>query len=221
MIRSEAVAEIKRGLGFRQTQDTTIIAALQSAQRILETGRSLPDWLLVYDAAITVTADDPLFALPERFLRFHEDYELYYTNSDAARVFIPRRGYQEAYTSYVATGEEDASAVDTETDTYPSVFVQRSSTAGLFIPTPTTSFTAYLTYYRGAVLLDTDVENLWLEKIPDLIISLAGMKVAGTLRDKDALNKFSTDYKMAQGSYLGDIVEQELAGRPMIMGRNN
>lgn len=220
MNRTTAVAEIKRGLGFRQTQDTTIINALQAAQRDLETGRSLPDWLLEYDAEIVVTADNPNITLPERFLRLHEDYELYYTNSDGARVFIPRRNYTEAYQAYVASGDED-DVVDVNSSSYPQVWVKRGRTAGILVPTPTVSFSAYLTYYKGAVLLDTDVENGWLANASDLLIGLAGIKVAGIVRDKGALEMFTTQYKLGQGSYIGEIVEDELQGRGLIMGRNN
>jgi hypothetical protein len=220
MDRTTAVREIKRGLGFRQTQDSSIVLALQSAQRILETGRTLPNWLLEYDAAITVTADVATFDLPEGFLRVHEDYELYYTNSDSARVFIPRRGYTEAYTAYVASGF-DSEVSPTPTSEYPQVWVKRSDSVGLFVPTPTTSFTAYLTYYKAAEVLTTDVENAWLANAPDLIIGLAGIKIAGPLRDKGAMELFSMQYKMGQGSFMGQVVEDELQGRGLVMGRNN
>lgn len=220
MDRTAAVAEIKRGLGFRQTQDSSIILALQSAQRILETGRTLPDWMIEYDGLITVTADDPNFALPTGFIRMHDDYDLYYTNSDGARVFLPRKNYTEGYQAYVASGAED-DEVDVPTSSYPQVWVQRSKTAGLFIPTPAVSFSAYLTYYKAGVLLDSNVENVWLANAPDLLIGLAGIKIAGPLRDKDALATFTTQYKMGQGSFMGEVVENELAGRGLVMGRNN
>lgn len=222
MLRSEAIAEIKRGLGFRQTQDTTIIAALKSAQEILETGRTLPSWLLVYDQAITVTANSANITLPTDFLRFHDDYDLYRVDSNSTgRIFIPRRNYTEAYQAYVANGTKDDSAVIATTSSYPDVLVMRGKTAGLLIPTPTIGFTAYLTFYKKAAVLSSDVENAWLLNNSNSLIGLAGIKVAGPLRDKGAMELFSTQYKMGQGSFMGDIVEDELAGRPLIMGRNN
>lgn len=220
MDRTAAVQEIKRGLGFRQTQDSSIILALQSAQRILETGRTLPDWMIEYDALISVTTGVPTFALPTRFLRMHDDYDLYYLNSDGARVFIPRKNYTEAYQAYVASGDED-DEVDVATSSYPQVWVQRSKTVGLLVPTPTVSFSAYLTYYKAGELLTSDVENVWLANAPELIIGLAGINIAGMLRDKDALVYFTTKYKMGQGSFMGEVVENELAGRGLVMGRNN
>ena len=221
MDRTTAVAEIKRGLGFRQTQDSSIILALQSAQRILETGRTLPDWLIEYDAEIVVTADDPEIALPSGFLRMHDDYDMYYSNSNSARVFIPRKNYTEAYQAYVASGDEEDGHIEQPTSSYPKVWVQRSNEAALLIPTPSVSFSMFLTYYKAAELLTSNVENAWLKYAPDLIIGLAGIKIAGPLRDKGALEVFSTQYKMGQGSFMGQKVEDELAGRGLVMGRNN
>jgi len=222
MIRSAAILEIKRGLGYRTTQDTTIIAALQEAQRVLELGHTLPNWLITYDEAITVTADSASITLPVRFIRFHDDYSLYYTNSDAARVFIPRRNYTEAYQAYVASGEADASDVSTDTSGgYPSVVVARNKTTAILIPTPTVGFTAYLSFYQGALVLDGDIENAWLFNAPDVLIGMAGMRCAGIVRDKGAMEQFSQRANMGGKSLMGDIIEDEIAGRGLIMGRNN
>lgn len=222
MLRSEAIAIIKRGTGFRPTQDGTIIAALQAQQRMLEHGKTLPNWLLTFDAPITVTAGSNTIALPARFLRFHDDYEMYYTNASGARVFLPRKQYTEAYQAYVANGEADDSAIiPSPPNTYPKVVVLYSKTTGIVVPTPSVSFTAYATCYIGAAVLDSEIENAWLANAPDYLVGLAGVQVAGQLRDKDALAAFSTMAKQGIASYLGDVVEDELAGRPLLMGRNN
>jgi len=220
MDRAEAIRIIKRGLGFRQTQDDAIIAALQEAQRNLELGHSLPSWLLAYDQPVTVTAGDGNITLPVGFLRLHDDYELYYINNNSARVFIPRRNYTEAYQAYVASGTEN-DEVDEATSSYPQVWVQRGKTSGLLIPTPTVSFTAYLTHYKAADTLQVNTTNAWLDHAPDVLIGMAGMTVAGNLRDTAAYNTFQQRATIAGKSYMGDIVEDELAGRPLMMGRNN
>jgi hypothetical protein len=221
MLRSEAITIIKRGLGFRQTQDSAIVAALKQVQRDLEAGKTLPNWMLVFDASIAVTAGTAVATLPAGFLRVHEDYPLYWTNSENARVFIPRRNYTEAYQAFVASGSEDDAATVMSSGSYPQVYVQRNKTTIEFIPTPTVTFTAFVTYYKAGTILDSDVENVWLANAANYIIGLAGMQVAGDLRDAGALQKFTTMAKMGSQSYLGDIVEDELAGRPLIMGRNN
>lgn len=220
MLRSEAISIIKAATGFRVNQDATIIRALQTAQRDLEQGKSLPNWLLVFDAAITVTANTPSITLPTGFLRLHDDYDMYYVNSDSARVFIPRRNYTEAYQTYVASGEEDDSAVTSDSD-YPKVIVYKNRTQGILIPTPTTSFTAYLTYYKAADVLTTDIENAWLANSANYLIGMAGLHVAGPLRDKDAMTYFTTMLKAGAASHMGQIVDDELMGRGLVMGRNN
>lgn len=220
MNRSEAIAIIKRGLGFRQTQDQAIIGALQEAQRILELGHSLPEWLLEYDAAISVTADNPNFSLPTRFLRLHDDHELYYINSEGARVFLPLRNYTEAYQAYVASGDEDDTPAGVDS-VYPKVWSRRGKTAGVLVPTPNVSFTMYLTYYKAAEVLTADTENAWLANSPDVLIGMAGMTVAGNLRDTTAYNTFKERAGLAGKSHMGEIIENELAGRGLVMGRNN
>lgn len=220
MIRSEALSIIKRGLGFRTTQDAAIIAALQEAQRILELGHTLPSWLLSYDEEIPVTAGSQNIVLPEGFIRLHDDHDLYYINSDGARVFLPRRNFTEAYQAYVASGDEDDTPASVDS-VYPQVWVQRGKTAGLVIPTPTVSFTAYLTFYKKADILDSDVENAWLREAPDVLIGMAGMTVAGNLRDAAAYNTFKERAALGGRSFMGDVVEDELAGRGLVMGRDN
>lgn len=219
MQRSEAIAIIKRGLGFRQTQDAAIIAALQEAQRDLELGHTLPNFLLAYDQPIAVTAGSGAITLPTGFLRMHDDYDMYYINTDGARVFIPRKQYTEAYQAYVASGEEDDTVAATDS-TYPQVWVQQGKTTGLVIPTPTVSFTAYLTAYKAAAVLNSEIENAWLANAPNVLVNMAGMIVAGNVRDAAALQEFTRRANQAGKSYMGDIIEDELAGRGLVMGRD-
>lgn len=221
MMRSEAIGIIKRGLGFRQTQDTAIIAALQAAQRDLEAGKTLPTWLLTFDAPIPVTPGTATVTLPVNFLRLHDDYNVYYVNSDGARVFLPRKNYTEAYTAYVASGRENDTVDDPQNNGFSSVIVIQSRTTAVLIPTPTVAFTIYLTYYHGAAPLTGEVENEWLANAANYLIGLAGMNVAGDLRDAGALQRFTSMARLGGQGYMGEVIEQELMGRPLIMGRNN
>jgi hypothetical protein len=221
MLRSEAILSIKRGLGFRQTQDTAIIAALKEAQRNLEAGKTLPNWLVEYDAPIPVTSGTNTIALPTGFIRLHDDYDLYRVSPTAGNVTIKRRRFDEAYEAFVASGDEDDSAVVPVAGSYPQVFTLLNKLEAILIPTPMVSFTAYLSFYKGAALLDSDIENAWLKNAPDYLIGLAGMTVAGNLRDKDALSEFTRRAKLSGAGMMGDIIEDELAGRPLILGRNN
>jgi hypothetical protein len=213
MMRSEAIAIIKRGLGFRQTQDASIIAALQAAQRDLEAGKSLPNWLLAFDVAIPVTAGTAAITMPTGFLRMHDDYDLYYFDSNTNPVTLPRKLPQEAAAAYPVENPVSGG--------YPKVFVLQTQTQGYLVPTPTVSFNAYLTYYKAEPVLSTEIENKWLAKAANYIVGLAGMSVAGDLRDGGAAQRFTAMAKLGGQGYMGEIIEQELAGRPLIMGRNN
>jgi hypothetical protein len=210
MLRSEAITIIKRGLGFRQTQDAAIVAALKQIQRDLEHGKTLPSWLLVFDVAIPVTADATTVSLPTGFLRFHEDYPPFFVNSDGDVVNVPRRTSDEAIAAY---GSDDSGEA--------RVFVQRNATTIELVPPFTADTTMYLTYYKAADVLDSEIENAWLANAANYLVGLAGVQVAGDLRDKGAMDKFSLMAKMGNAAYIGSVIDEELAGRPLIMGRNN
>ena len=210
MMRSEAITIIKRGLGFRQTQDAAIIAALKQAQRDAELGQTLPNWLLSFDQPIVTTAGSPIVTLPPGFIRFANEYVPYYTNADLAVVTLPLRHNLEAKEAYLTSRAED-----------PQVFVQQTKTRGYLVPTPKTSFTLFVTAYKSAEVLDSEIENAWLRFAPNYLIGMAGTHVAGDLRDRGAAEKFGTMAKIGHKALIGDIVEDELAGRALVMGRNN
>lgn len=209
---SQAITEIRSGMGFRTTLESTIIRALNSVQRGLEEGLSLPEFLLVYDAEITVTADDANITLPSGFLRLHDSYEMYYVDSEEGRTYIPLRNDTEARSAYG----------DVEDSTHAIVWVRRSKTAGILVPTPTESATYYLTYYKAEPVLSTDVTtNKWLDNLPDVMVGAAGLEVAQAARDKDAMGFFQQRLNRGERIRMGGIVDSELQGRPLIMGRNN
>jgi hypothetical protein len=118
MLRSAAITIIKRGLGFRQTQDAAIIAALQQVQRDLEGGKTLPEWLVTYDSPLAVVAGTATVAQPAGFLRLHEEYPLWYTDSLGGQAFLPRKNHNEAVAAYPV--------VDTQ-DGYPRVVVMQAT----------------------------------------------------------------------------------------------
>lgn len=213
MTLEEAIADIRRGLGFRTLNTATIIAAIQSAQRTLETGASLPDFLITYDAAITVTADDPSITLPSDFLRMHDKFNLWYTDSDDGRTEIPLRTEIEGLDAYG----------DVTDSTHAVVWARRGDGTGVLIPTPTESDTYYLTYYAADDVLtaaNLSATNLWLTHLPDVIIGTAGIEAMGAMRDKEAQTFFQQRLGRGERARMGMIVDSELAGRPIIMGRN-
>jgi hypothetical protein len=207
MFRAEAITIIKRGLGFRQTQDAAIIAALKEAQRDLELGQTLPNWLLEFDVPVIVAADTGLATTPPGFIRLHEDYPVWHQPYVGANLIeLGRKRGNEAGLPYHKN---------------VPYFVLRDKETLEFVPPLATDSLAYVTYYKGAALLDSNLENEWLKFAPNYLIGLAGAKVAGDVRDKGAMEKFGIMAKIGSRGLLGDIIEDELAGRPLILGRNN
>jgi len=204
MLRSEAITIIKRGLGFRQTQDAAIISALKQVQRDLELGQTLPNWLLVFDVEIPVVAGTGAYVLPPGFIRLHDDYPPYFYDTYDTYVELSRRRSDEPIT----TAEMRH-------------YVLLDKTRIEFNPVPKVAGIVYLTYYKAALPLDSDIENAWLKHAPNYMIGLAGLAVAGDVRDKGAAEKFGLMAKIGGRAFIGDVVEDELAGRPLIMGRNN
>jgi len=213
MMRSEAITIIKRGLGYRQTQDASIVAALKQAQRDAELGQTLPNWLVAFNAPLNVIQPFGAVDAPPGFIRLHDEYPMFYFGPDGDTVSIPRRNQTEAIAAY---GQAPAVA-----GTYPQVMSVLNKTLFGLYPAPGVSFTAYLNYYKAEPVLDSDIENQWLKYAPNYIVGMAGVHVAGDLRDRAAAEKFNLMARIGQKALLGDIVEDELAGRPLIMGRNN
>ena len=212
MMRSVAISIIKRGLGFRQTQDTAIIAALQQVQRDLEQGKTLPDWLVQYNIPLPVTAGSAVTPLPTGFLRLHEEYTTYYVNPvDGSQHYLPRKRAQEAREAY-PTWET--------TSGLPSVLVIQPPNV-LLIPTPTQNLTLYMTCYVADQVLSSEMENLWLANAANYLVGLAGVMVAGDVRDSGAMSKFTMMAKSGAQAFMGNIVDDELMGRALIMGRDN
>jgi hypothetical protein len=208
-------------LGFTSAGgDTRLLRRLDQAQVQLETGKTLPEFLLEYDTLIAVTAIST-FDLPVDFNRLHEEYEAYYLDTEGTgRIRVPRRNYSEAWDSYGPVADEGE--VEEEDATRPSVWVLRQST-GFMVPTPTEAFSLYLTYYKHDVLpsdLGADDTNLWLTHAPEALIGEAGVRAAAIARDSEAMQIFSGRRDAGVRALLGDIIERQLAGRSLIMGRN-
>lgn len=209
---TQAILEIRTGLSGRTVIDAQAIRSLNSVQRGLEEGLSLPDFLLAYDVAIAVTAADPNITLPTGFLRMHDDYDMYFEDVTNGRTKIKRRKDSEARDAYGAV-EDSENAI---------VWVLRSKTTGLLIPTPTASATYYLTYYKAEPILSSGTTaNKWLDFLPDVMIGAAGLELAQAAGYKEGIAFFQQRINRGERIRMGGIVDQELQGRTLVMGRNN
>lgn len=211
MTRDEAVARIQQGLGFRSDKATEIAAVLKERQRQLERGRTLPKFLLVEDATISLSANTNSVALPSDFLRIAS--RLRYTVDGQNRPeFISWKDYEEGLDAY----EVNYSAG-------PQIATLRNDTI-LFAPTADRAYTLTWDYYKKAdVLANGSTTNEWLDEdyIPELLIGEAGMTIARDLRDKEAMAIFSQMAKEARDALFKDTILQEDGEIPRVMGANN
>lgn len=209
MIRTVAVQRIQQGLGFSATLADSIVLRMQEEQRDLERGKTLPDFLLVEDAPLSLAAHTTSVSLPTNFLR-RSNQVIRYTVPGGATLgaTVPWREYDAAFEAY---GASDAGG--------PSAAVLRN-TSILFLPASDRAYTLTWTYYRKDDKLDADIENLWLANAPELIIGGAGLRIAKDKRDANAIALFGDMYKQARSTWFGETIVQESEDGPMLLGSN-
>lgn len=209
MLRSAAVAEMQKILGFRTDRENECISALQTAQRLLERGRSLPYFLKQESQTLTVASGSGETDLPERFLREVQDEGPTFVNSDGDLIEIEKVTYDIAKSRFVS---EDAGA--------PVAYALRKETLW-FRPDRDTSYSLSWGYYKGAVILDSEVENEWLEEelgAPEVLWARAGMHLAKIMRNATAYDLFKEVYVEAWVGMQGDTIEREAENLPLFLG---
>lgn len=209
MTRSQAVTRIQRILGFRSDLSTEIIDALQDAQVELEESPELP-WFLKNEAlsGLSTIANVETVTLPSDFIREYEDDALWLFDTTAAasdqwtplvkddlqflRAALPGTGKPEAY--YLGVS---------------SFFIK---------PTPDAVYTLKFIYYARDVILSTDVQNKWLQYAHDLMIGMAGKKIAAPTRDSVAYGEFEKLEQIGRARVLGDTTARNVENRRLAMG---
>jgi hypothetical protein len=220
MLRDEAVGRINDGLGFRQAGHSLtdkIIARLIEAQRDLEHGKTLPRFLLLEDEILLLPAGEHQVALPERFLRLDDDNLLHYPATNLAvsyPTYLKPLSYSDAVKWHGVTTGSSSLAPN-----LPGAFVLRKDTID-FIATAQGDIEFVWSYYRGSMTLETNVTNHWLTHTPEWLIGEAGHRIAMDARDATAIQIFDDLRQKGRAAAFADILLDELAGGPMIMGRN-
>lgn len=216
MTRDEAVALIAEDLGFRTGLDDRIVRRLQDAQRDLEAGKTLPHFLLVEDADLSLAQGARLVQLPERFIREKYDERIrYVSETSEIPTFLTRiYSYDDAVLANVT--EENLPAA-------PLVYFLRSQHID-FITTADQAYELTWSYYQKAeeltsnlddhAWLNNDAGNLWLR-------GEAGYRMAAALRDKDAVALFDIQRKQGRAACFGEEIAREESGGPMQLGANN
>lgn len=216
MTRTEAVARINRGLGFRaagSSLDASIVLALQEAQRLLEHGNTLPRFLLQENQTLALASGAHTVALPSGFLREADDPQMHYFASGSdVPVFVPRKYYTDAARAQLTEDTTQASP--------PVVWVLRNTVVDFVLPA-NQNYTMYWDYYAAADELTADIENAWLAYAPEWLIGEAGRSIALDLRDRGAVELFGDLRQRGRAAIFGDDIVAELASGPIQIGANN
>lgn len=212
MNRAAAVAQIQRLLGMRSDLETEIIQALQDAQVDLESEPELP-WFLVSEVSSTTTTPaESRVPLPTDFIREAPEEEggglfLYDSTADEDEQWTPLEKVslnviRQAYQS--TDGEPEVYALD---DEYFRL-----------APIPDDTYTLKMVFYQKDDILDTNIENKWLAKASELIIGIAGRKVAEAVRDAGALQTFANMEVRGRKRLEDFAVARQEEGRTRQMG---
>jgi hypothetical protein len=212
MLRSAAIARIKRGLGFRDDLDNEIISALQEAQRLLETGRTLPDFLKVENEALLVPMGDSEVALPSGFLREVDDEGLHFVGSTPDAIsFIPKDRYDTLAQSFVNVSPGA-----------PRAYKLMKGSILFFPYSRDQDYTLYWSYYKRSMSLAAETgDNEWLNEetgAPEALIGKAGLIIAMDIRDADAAVIFQKMHTEGWSGAFAATIERNLAQKPLRMG---
>ncbi len=210
MTRDEAIAEIREGLSFNSRLDESIvISALKTAQRMLEKEAELPWFLGVFEHPLVTVTDTPTVTLPANFLRDTETGTLFVVNDEG----YP--GRNEVFkTPFYQDVDFDR---DGEDEGYPVYYKLEVSDIRLY-PTPDKVYNLRLNYFKKDDVLTTNVENLWLKHAPDLLIGYAGQVVCMKTKDSKSYQTFSAMRAEAQSILTRETIARRETGVQYQMG---
>ena len=201
MNRDTAVSRIRQILGFRSDLQSEAEGALIEAQEDAENGELgfLP-WFLRRTFRDTLARGSVNFYLPKDFIREyeHERYSLW-IGGVGPGTRVP----------FVATDRRGA-----YTDGRVAYYIEEVEEEGLtrsrvvFDLEFDTDVCVELLYYKRDIVLNSNIENGWLENGSKYLIGLAGMKLAG-VRDITSMQEFM---KMQQAGSAA-LLRQDTAYR--------
>lgn len=183
MTLQEAIDQIKVITGFRRDLDAQIVKQLKFAQANLEQGPTMP-WFLLSEVSTNVTTvNGRRILIPDDFIREYEDGALWFAPSGEDEIALEKADNDELMRIFgtVAEGQPQAYSLDGK---YFKIY-----------PLPDDVYTVKLLYYRHDTPMDQvqlSDSSLWLANAPDCIIGRAGSVLASGLRDKDAMDRFTS-----------------------------
>jgi len=229
MDRDAAVKRVNAGLGFRAVGHSLtdeIIARMLEAQRDLEHGKTIPKFLLQEDQDLILSAGSHSIALPDKFLRLDDNNLPHYDPAipppafGLVPMYLEKMNYSDLVKRLAFGGGGLASGWQ---NNMPRAFVIRKSTID-FVVTPSQDIHLKWNYYKGAMTLETNVTNSWLDEAsgaPEWLIGETGYRIALDARDKDAVDLFSAMITRARAAAFGHQLQEEESGGPFVMGAKN
>lgn len=205
-----AVSQMQQILGFRTDLVENCKTALASVQREMEgSNRTLPNFLILEDQAISILAAAQDVALPDLFLREVEGEGPNYTG-DLGYVYLRKLTKSEAKSFYF------------DTDPGPPAAYVRTNTTLRFYPVPDIAYTVYWDYYASSAFPETNTEtNLWLTNWPELLIGKATMQIAADIQNQVAYGRAKELYELWNTKWMAYLAADEDANMPRAMGLNN
>ena len=220
MLGSEAVALMKRRLGFRRNLDTECLFELREAQKRAESiSRTQPWFLMQENATITTVANVATVALPDNFIKETDTgtSQIRYTPIGSSDSLIGVR---------MLTKVDITNALPYYTESDGDILVGGPRSYVLengfirFFPTPDAAYTFYWNYHAKDEQIELGEENLWLQHLSDYLIGDAGVRLAMDIRNAQAAQTFTAMYNEGQKQLIAGNVEREWSGRDFYMGSN-
>lgn len=184
MTRDEAVnILLNRLTRFNDTvMKNYVITEMKLAQQRLEKRRILP-WFLVSEVVFTSTdITEERVPTPSDFLRELDQAAVWFIKTDGTRKKLRKMEYEDMYDRYNATGEPVAYAL------VGRYFRVRP------LPTEGTKYKIEMMYYKKDEILDTDIQNCWLEHFPDYLMAEAGRILAARyIKNAALVREFQED----------------------------
>lgn len=203
MIGSDAVEMIKRrvsrSISGSDELENWIYLELNAAQNRLEGAPELPWFLLTEEAYQAVTQGEERVLLPADFLRETDTDNLQIEDTETgAIVDLTKVQYDDARRRY---GEDLG---------IPKVYVLSGAYYRLRPIPDKTTYRLWMTYFaKGGEILAT-TGNVWLDNMPDLLISEAGIVIATALRNDQAVALFTGLRKTEMNRMVVENVAREM-----------
>lgn len=204
MTRDEAVAKIQQIMGHRGDLITQIQEQLKQVQRDLESNPELPFFMrTVSDPALATAVGVATVAKPTGFIREWDE-------APFSMLFEDRYvGLVKDSPAYLRQRYVDA--------TRPMGYSEIGASFYLY-PTPMQIYSLQMVYYGRQAVLDSNIENGWLEFLPNLLIGQAGFIVASGVRDAKASEVFAAMASAGTAKLNTMTTAQDEAGSRRIMG---